>query len=65
MYYAWTLQGELVTSFLDLHQNCQILIVSTDQVFRGLKGLDRFMVEPTIRPKQDTSLVKPKPRTWI
>jgi hypothetical protein len=65
MYYAWTLQGEMLTSLLDLHQRCQIIVVSPDSKFRGIRGLERFYVDPNERPKQDTSLVHPKPKTWI
>jgi hypothetical protein len=65
MYHAWTLQGELLTSLLDLHPKCQIIVVSPDSKFRGIKGLDRFYVVPDERPKQDTSSVHPKPKTWI
>jgi hypothetical protein len=65
MYYAWTLQGQPVTSLLDLHTKCQIIVVSPEQRFRGIRGMERFDVEPAARPHQDTTQVHPKPRTWI
>lgn len=65
MFYAWTLQGKPLKSLLDLHQHAQIIIVSPENKFKGLYGLDQFGVEPVDRPRQDTSLVHPNPKTWI
>jgi hypothetical protein len=51
MYYAWTLQGKLLTSLLELHSLCQIIVVSSDQKFKGIRGVERFHVNPAARPR--------------
>ena len=65
MYHAYTLQGKMIKSLTDLHSKCQIIVVSADSRFKGIRGLEKFSVDSDERPRQDTSLVHPKPRAWI
>ena len=66
VYYAWQLDGNRVKSFMDIHQNCRIIVVSQEKSFKGIDGLDQFQgFLQTARPRQDTEQIKPKPGTWI
>ena len=66
VYYAWQLDGNRVKSFMDIHQNCRIIVVSQEKSFKGIEGLDQFQgFLQAARPRQDTEQIKPKPGTWI
>lgn len=57
MVHLWTLDGQPVPSFMNIHKNCRVLIASSNSKFDGLLGLDEFMGE--LRPALDTDSVKP------
>ena len=40
--YAYQIDGTRVKSFMDIHQNTRVLIVSNRKEFTGLKGLDKL-----------------------
>jgi len=63
LFHCYTLKGEPVKSFIGIHHDCRCLIVSESAVFRGLTGIDNF--QDTKRPKNDISLIKPKPAFWV
>ena len=40
MYCAWQLDGSKIKSFMDIHQNCRVIVVSPDKDFKGIQGLE-------------------------
>lgn len=61
--YLYTIFGEPVTSFLQVHSHCKILVASSSREFKGLTGLDKFM--HMTRPEQPVELIRPRPDTWV
>lgn len=63
MTHLWTLEGQEVLSFMNIHKNCQVLVASPRPRFTGLEHLEEFQSE--VRPGLDTRKVMPRPHTWI
>ena len=61
----WTIDGTPVKSFMDIHQDCMVLVASPTQRFVGLNGLHEFVNIESGRQQLETEFVKPKAHSWI
>jgi hypothetical protein len=61
--HCFTIDGKPVKSLFGIHVQCSVLIASTSENFKGLKGLTQFYEEQ--RPSLPIGEIKPKPGTWI
>jgi hypothetical protein len=55
--FAWTLDGRKVSSIMDMHSECRVLLISPTEKFFGLK-FDQFDSIPVQK-------MKPKPSSWV
>ena len=76
---VWLLSGERMLSPLDLPVQTRIIVVSQDENFRGITGLEHFDSHSTVQRKATqvggatfvsnvkapSIKVKPQPQTWI
>ena len=41
--HVFQLDGTAVKSFMEIHQDCRVLVVSSSKKFKGIGGLDQFV----------------------